>query len=144
MRMQRQVQLDAPMERVFPLLSEPEQMKRWMPELVEVTHVSGEVNQPGYRFKQKLKEGGRVGTYDGEILAFESPQHVAVRIYNDMFEVRVDYRLQPEGSGTRLDYVADLEPKTWFMKLMLKLFGGFNRKILDEQMRRLQEAVKAA
>ncbi len=143
MRMQRQVQLDAPIERVFSFLSDPELMKRWIPELVEVTHVSGELNTPGATFTQKLKEGGRVGTYNGEILAFEAPKHVAVRIYNDMFEVRTDYELRPEGSGTSLDYVCDMEPKKWFVTLMMKLFGGFNQKIVDEQMRRLQEAVKA-
>lgn len=144
MRMQRQIEIDAPIERVFRLLSEPEEMKRWIPELMEVTHVSGEINTPGATFKQKLKEGGRVGTYDGEVLAFEAPRHVAVRIFNRMFEVRTDYKLDSDGQRTRLDYTADLVPKVWWMKLMTKLFGRFNERIVDEQMRRLQQAAKSS
>ncbi|MFN7130903.1 MAG: SRPBCC family protein [Myxococcales bacterium] len=142
MRMERQLSIDAPAERVFALVSEPERMKAWIPELVEIVPTSPEQHVAGATFRQKLKEGSRVSTYDGELLACTPPAHLAVKLQSPMLEVRTDFRLTDEGGRTRLDYTCDVEAKRGWLKLLMRLFSGLNQKIADEQMRRLKAAAE--
>ncbi len=136
-----EMDIRAPIDRVFNLLEDPDKLKLWMHGLEDTQYV-GEFdpsNPIGARFKQRIREGGRVQEYDGEVTAFAKPKHLGVRIFNPQFSVQVDYRLTPTADGTHLDYSADVSCGNWFMRLMARLFGFFMRRILRKQMNALKE-----
>lgn len=128
-------------EKVFDLLYDEDKMKQWMPELVANIYPNGRnINHPvGTRFTQKLREGGRVQVYDGEVIAYEPGRHLGIRLGNHAFSMDVHYRLYNEGEGTRLEYTCIVEFKGWFYRLIGKTFFGFMKKMAKSQMERLKK-----
>jgi uncharacterized protein YndB with AHSA1/START domain len=100
--------IDAPIEKVFALVDDPERIKLWMKGLEETVYPTppNRENPVGTRFKQRIREGRRVAEYDGEVTAYDKPTHLAVRIGNEKFLFDVDYRLSDLGGRTQLDYTA--------------------------------------
>jgi uncharacterized protein YndB with AHSA1/START domain len=133
--------INAPVEKVFELIRDPDKHKQWLQGVEETRYVNDydPVNPVGAKFKQQIREGGRVKEYDGEVLAFDRPRHLAVRLTCPQFHVDVDYRLTPENGGTRLDYTADVFSSQLFFRLMVRIFGFLMRSILRKQMSKLKE-----
>lgn len=137
--------IHAPIEKVFDLIHDPDKHKLWLKGVEETRYVGAydPENPVGTRFKQKIREGGRVKEYDGEVTAFAKPKHLGIRLFCPQFSVAVDYRLTPVEGGTRLDYVADFASGNWFFRLMVRLFGFLMRGMLTKQMRKLKELAEA-
>jgi len=132
--------VNAPIDKLFDCVEDTEKMKLWMDGLEETTYVSPRdpANPVGTKFKQKIREGGRVQEYDGEVLAYEKPKHLAVRIGNKYFHAVADYRFTPTQEGTRLDYACDVTCHSWFVRVMSFMFGWLMKRILRKQMAKLK------
>jgi carbon monoxide dehydrogenase subunit G len=133
--------INAPIEKAFDAVSDPNKLKIWMEGLEETIYASpldSNANPVGMKFKQHIREGGRVAEYDGEVTAYDKPHHLGVRVGNQQFTVLVDYRFASTGSGTRLNYSADLRFHTFIARVMGALFSWFTSRILDKQMKRLK------
>lgn len=145
MRITYQLDIEAPIGTVFEQLDDDEKLKLWMEGLEETIYPSGRdaQNPLGTKFVQKIREGGRVGEYDGEVIAYEKPTRLAIDIGNRQFTMRVDYRLRPTPTGTRLDYSVETIRATWFVRLLGNLFSGFTRRLLDRQMKKLKELAES-
>jgi uncharacterized protein YndB with AHSA1/START domain len=133
--------LKAPIEKAFDLVDDPEKLKLWMDGLVETRYLSepDPHNPVGAKFKQKIKEGGRIVEYDGEVTAYQKPKHLAVRIGNKHFAVDVDYRFTPTADGTRLDYACSMHNPGLLARVMGFLFGWLTRRILRKHMTKFKE-----
>lgn len=114
------VEIDAPVARVWALIDDPENIKLWMPEVVETIHPDGidRANPVGTRFIQRIKEGGRVKEYEGVVRAYEPGRHLGIRLVDKHFHVDVDYHLSEDRGGTRLDYSCRGEMKSWIARIM--------------------------
>ena len=134
------VEMRAPIDKVFECVEDTDKMKQWMEGLEETIYTSERdpVNPVGTKFKQRIREGGRVQEYDGEVLAYEKPKHLAVRIGNKHFHAVADYRFSTTVDGTRLDYKCDVTCHSGFVKVMAFLFGWFMKRILRKQMTKLK------
>ena len=133
--------IDAPIEVVFDCVDDDEKIRQWIPEVVEITYPDGEdrANPIGTRFKQKLKEGGRIAEYDGEVIAYDKPRHLGITLGNPSFQVEVHYRLSPVGdAATQLDYDCQLSFAGWFYRLMGFLFFWLTKSIVRKQMAALK------
>jgi uncharacterized protein YndB with AHSA1/START domain len=140
-----QLDINASVGTVFELIDDDEKIKLWMDGLEETIYPSGQdrANPTGTKFVQRIREGGRVGEYEGEVIAYDKPTRLAIDIGNRQFTMRVDYRLSLTPSGTRLDYSAEMIRASWFVRLLSLLFGWFTRRLLDRQMRRLKELAES-
>jgi uncharacterized protein YndB with AHSA1/START domain len=138
--------INAPIARVFSLVDEEKNLKKWLDGLEETIFPEGYEQSKGVgtKFKQRIKEGGRVNEYDGEVIAYEKPSHLGIVLGNKHFTVKVDYRFTADGDQTRLDYQSQLIRAGWFMRLMCKLFSGFSERILDKQMKKLKALAEAS
>lgn len=137
--------VNAPADKVFDLIHDPEKHKLWLQGVEETRYLGAyDPEYPvGTKFKQKIREGGRVKEYDGEVTAFARPTHLGIRLDSPQFSVAVDYRLTPLDGDTRLDYTADVTCCSWFVRLMVGLFSFLLRGILKKQMRKLKELAEA-
>jgi len=135
------VEIMAPIDKVFNCVEDTEKMKQWMDGLEETRYTSDRdpANPVGTKFKQRIREGGRVQEYDGEVLAYEKPKHPAVRIGNKFFHAVADYRFAPTHGGTRLDYTCTVTCHSWFIRVMAFMFGWLMKHILRKQMTKLKE-----
>jgi uncharacterized protein YndB with AHSA1/START domain len=134
------VEIRAPIEKAFECVEDADKMKQWMDGLEESTYTSERdpANPVGTKFRMKIREGGRVQEYEGEVLAYEKPKHLAVSIGNKHFRAVADYRFTPTADGTRLDYRCDVTCHNFFVKVMAFLFGWFMKRILRKQMTKLK------
>jgi carbon monoxide dehydrogenase subunit G len=135
------LEINAPIERVFDCVDDPEKMKEWMQGLEETVYV-GRHNPDfpvGTKFKQKLREGGRVKEYDGQVTDYQRPHRLGVKIFCPQFSVQVDYHFASTGPGTRLDYQAEITPNGWLMRMMLLLLGWMAKGVTQKQLQRLKE-----
>jgi uncharacterized protein YndB with AHSA1/START domain len=136
--------LSAPVEKVFALLSEPEQIQKWMIGLVGVEYLDDrDVENPvGVRFKQRIKEGGKVQEYEGEVTEYQKPCLLGVRVGNRMFTVHTVYRLTPIPTGTRLVYECEMTFHTGVAKVMGRLFGWFSKLLVRKLMKSLKQVAE--
>ena len=147
MNLTYEMDIDAPVDQVFFLLDDDTQLKRWMEGLEEIIHPDGRdpENPVGTRFIQRIREGGRIGTYEGVVTAYEKPYHLAIRFGNKSFTMSVDYRLSElEGGGTHFAYAAEMVSGSWFTRLMSRLFSGLTRRILNQHMTNLKGLAEGA
>jgi hypothetical protein len=129
------IHIEAPVEKIFGLVLDPGKVKLWLDGVEEPTFAApfDPANPIGARFKQKIREGGRVAEYDGEVTGFAPPTHLGVRIFgvrifNWVFAVQVDYHFTPDGTGTRFDYSFGLRRSSWFFR-----FAGSLLLVLEER-----------
>lgn len=136
----------APLERVWELIDDDENLKRWMDGLVDTSYPDGldRTRPVGTRFVQRIKEGGRVSEYEGVVTAYDRLKHLGIEIGNRVFTMGVDYRLTSVPGGTRLDYTAVMRRGGGFIRVMTVLFGWLTRKILRKQMAKLKALAEAA
>lgn len=135
-----------PIERAFACVDDEELLRRWMEGLEETTYPQGRdrARPVGTRFTQRIREGGHVTEYEGEVTAYDKPRHLGVRIGNGMFSMQVDYRFTPEGEGTRLDYRCEAVTHHWFARVMGFLFAWLTRRILRKQMSQLKALAESS
>jgi len=134
------LEIDAPIDRVFTLVDDPEQVKRWMRGLEETVYPSRRDRRHavGARFTQRIRQGGRLAEFDGEVTTYEPPHHLGVRIGNERFAFEIDYRLSDLGGRTQLDYVATGSDPTGLARPAGAFFAWVTRRIAAKQMRRLK------
>jgi uncharacterized protein YndB with AHSA1/START domain len=129
-------------EAIFALLLDPEEQKRWMPELLANEPISPGPTRPGLRFRLRVREDAQAVEYLGEVTAFDPPRRLAARFWGGSFPrgvvMHADYRLTPEAGGTRLDYCCESGAGV-FAWLMMWLFQGSARA----KVRRHMEALRA-
>jgi hypothetical protein len=130
----------SPIDKVFALLCDKDKLPLWLDGLEETRYADDydPAHPLGARFIQRIREGGRVQEYDGEVTAHAPPNHLGIRLKAKAFTVDVDYRLTSIEPGTRLDYSARVNCNGWFMRIMGFLMGGFARLILRKQLRKLK------
>ena len=134
------IEINAPIERAFDLVDDDEKIKLWMDGLEETTYTSDRdrENPVGTIFKQRIREGGRISEYEGEVTNYDKPNRLGVRIGNKHFVMRVDYRFTPTEAGTRLDYSAEMVQGNWIVRVVGKLFSWLTHRILKKQMKALK------
>lgn len=137
--------INVPVEAAFDYVDDPNKMKLWVDGVEETVYPDGLdlANPVGTRFKQQIREGGRLEEYDGKVTAYHKPDHLGIQIGNRQFTMQVDYRFAPTATGTRLDYSVETVHASWFMRLFGLFFGWFTNRILDKQMKKLKAVAEA-
>ena len=111
MKLTYTMKIDAPITLAFSCVNDPDSIKKWMHGVESFEYLSpvNKENPVGSKFKQKIREGGQIKSYEGEVIAYEKPKYLAVMIHDTMFLVTAHYRLSEQEDGCKLDYEADLE-----------------------------------
>jgi uncharacterized protein YndB with AHSA1/START domain len=139
------IDIAAPQNRVFEYVDEDDKVKEWVDGLMETSYPEGKnTDTPvGTKFKQKLKEGGRIKEYTGEVTKYDKPHLICIRLYDKMFTVDVCYRFTAIPQGTRLSYESEITFHNWFSRMMGKFFAGESQRILEKQMLKLKELAES-
>lgn len=137
--------IDAPLKDVFACLDDASRGSSWMKGTVGIRYLSesGE-SSPGVRFKQKVLQGGLLQDIEGEVLHYQKPSYLAVRVNNESFEADMYYRLvSVDGERTRLHYEADVRFSSVKARLKHMLLGWWTGESLKQQIRALKQAAEA-
>jgi uncharacterized protein YndB with AHSA1/START domain len=140
-RSEHTVEIDAPRDRVFAWLVEPELMLRWVGGLREF-HPLDPGPGVGARSRQIVEVAGRRMEVESRITAFEPEQLVAAELDGKGFHVDTRHELEDDGDGT----LVRAEVHTRLSGLAGRLLGsvvdrGAQRK-LEGDLARLKQFVE--
>lgn len=133
--------INAPINSVFEVVDSEEHLKKWMAGFVDNIHEENfdYENPVGKKFKQRLKEGGKIQEYEGEVLSYNRPKELGIRLKHSSFQVDVYYYFTSvETNQTRLDYECKVEMYSSIAKVMGFLFSWFTKRILTKQLNDLK------
>lgn len=139
--------INAPIERAFATVDDQDKILEWAEGVEAITPGTpwDPDNPVGSRFTQTIREGGRLATYDGEILAYDKPHHIAITLSSAQFTMRVDYRFSAiDADRTRLDYAVEMTMHTLIARFMGRLFAGFTRRLARQQVGALKTYAERA
>jgi uncharacterized protein YndB with AHSA1/START domain len=130
------VLLSAPPERVWSQLTEPELQRLWLPGFLALAPAAADPPAPGQRFRLRLWERRREVLYDGELLVWDPPFRLMVRLAGGVLPagvtLRHHFRLRGEFGTTRVEATVALDddggPLLW--RAALPLLRGVARRHL--------------
>lgn len=142
MHIERTVDLSASPDRVWTLLTEPDQVARWITELVSDEPTTPPPVGVGTTTRMKIREGSRVVEYTTEILAYTPHSELAIEMRGGSLgrePMRVWYLLDDLGGTTRLVYRSSWRPRGVLLWLLLPLIQVVGRRNLRRSLGRLAE-----
>jgi hypothetical protein len=115
--------------KVFALLDDLAMTPKWLERCTGIEKLSPGANVVGTRLRYSYREGGRVGTMDGEIVTRIPDERLTFRYGDKMMDVSVDFHVTSAAAGSRLTHTIDITPKT----VLAKVFAPFIRRGLPRQ-----------
>jgi uncharacterized protein YndB with AHSA1/START domain len=140
MKIERTIDLEATPARVWTLLTEPDQIKRWITELVDDVPTTPPPHAAGTRTRMTIREGSRTVEYSTEILVFELHRELVLEMRGGSLgahPMRISYRLEPHAGATRLTYRSSWRPSGVLLRLLLPLIILIGRRNLRRSLRQL-------
>jgi uncharacterized protein YndB with AHSA1/START domain len=137
------VSVSAPRERVFAFLRDPMKVKRWQPDVVTTTIVSGDGLQKGSRWRATVKEPQR-GTFDLEVWVADvvANERIAYAMEEPQSHAEIEYRLISSGNGTQVVCSADFKLKG-IARFLSPLVKGFVARKFRSRLSLLREQIEA-
>jgi len=140
-RSEHTIEIEAPRERVFAWLVEPELMLRWIGGLREFHPLDPEPGV-GARSRQVVDLAGRRMDVESRITAFEPERLVAAELDGKGFHVDTRHALEEDGDGTRVR----AEAHTRLSGIAGRLLGGVvergAQRKLEGDLARLKQLVE--
>lgn len=131
MNLERTIDLAAPPARIWKLLTDPDQVKRWITELVSDEPITPPPVGVGTITRMKIREGSRIVEYTTELFAFEPERELVLEMRGGSLgkvPMRVSYSLTDLGGSTRLVYRSSWRPSGILLWLLLPLIVLMGRR----------------
>jgi uncharacterized protein YndB with AHSA1/START domain len=138
------VEIAQPPAAVFPYLTQPELLLRWVGGLREFEPLNGGEARVGSRSRQTMRIAGRDWRFEGEIMELERDRRIAACIRGRGLEMTSTYVLEPTEAGTRLS----VDVTTAFARVFVRVLAGIvereGQRKLETDLGRLAGLVEAA
>lgn len=138
------VEIQRPVEEVFPWLDDSEKAIQWLGGLEEIQPITEGPNRVGAKAKHIYSENGRRFEMIEETLVYEPNRHVKLRGDSDAFTMTAEYTLTPHGESTVLELTSDAQFKRGLMRLLAPLFAGSSDRRVMKDLQRLKTLVEGA
>ena len=129
------IEMDAPPEKVFYWLDDPQRVMKWLPNLIEHEDLEVTADRVGTTFRQAFDEKGRRMEMTGVVTAYEKDRRYACEISGSAFDLMVDYKLEDLGGRTRVTQDSEARFKGLFKivgLIMIPFAKRSSKKHLDE------------
>ncbi|PLS17924.1 hypothetical protein CVD28_09560 [Bacillus sp. M6-12] len=141
----KEIEINAPIERVWKLFNDVENMQKIMPNVVEHKPIKITEEGVGSVYRQKYKEGKRIEEYDVETLEYlDSADQKKLKVgftLAKMFEITADYQLMRiDDNRTFFAYTVTNKALKWFVKIFLLLANDKVVITFVEQVKRIAES----
>ncbi len=142
MRQAHTVHIRAPIDDVFEYTEDPDNAPEWAEGIVGFELLDEAENNVGTTYEMHIEEGGRVNTYQGEVVAWEENRHTSNRVERDGMAMIMDRDYAAVGDGTEVTMTVRVELAGW-TKVMAPLIWLMNRHFLKKQASKLKELIEA-
>ncbi len=113
--------VDALPATVFDCVDAPHHIVGWVGGAVEHTYLSARGPQPplGQRFRQRLRQGRTIRTFEGEIIAWEPVTHFGLRIPTAAYTTEAHFRIAALGADrSTIDYTIEIALTSRLAKIL--------------------------
>jgi uncharacterized protein YndB with AHSA1/START domain len=132
--------------RVFALLDDFARIPEWNDRCVEIRQTSEGEHATGKKliYRYRYRDRGAEGVIDGELTEYEPGRAIAMHYEDHALEIRVRFDLESDGSGTRLVHRAEIQPKSFKVKLLSPIIRAATRKQTEQSVEKIRALVEAA
>jgi carbon monoxide dehydrogenase subunit G len=116
-----------PPREVFAVISNPTEATRFLDNIKESKKLTDGPTTVGTTFRETRVVGRKQASADLLVTAYEPDTHVGISTEAEGITVVYHYRLVPEGAGTRLTWICELEAGG-LRKMMLPLVATIMKK----------------
>jgi len=144
-----QLPVAASRERVWSLITEPEQQRKWMTGLVDNRQLHDGPARPGVEFEFDIRERNKTSTYPGEFLVYSPSDKLAIRFWigkrHGRLAIHVSYLLTPSSAGTQLDYRCELNTDNagvmlkWLFWTLGPLMNWGSTRVVRRQLEKMKQ-----
>lgn len=127
-RLQERIETSLPIEVAFAYVADFANSQTWDPGVASAERVDGGPVGLGARFRLAVRIGPRLAPMEYRITAFEPPDRVVLAGTGSGVTAIDEIRFSRMGTGTSIDYVADIELRGW-LRLIRPFAGGAFRRI---------------
>ncbi len=139
MRIEETFTIERAPEAVFDYMTDPSNLAAWQTTKTSVEQLTPGPPGAGTRVRERTKPpGAKEFEQVVEFTEFERPRHFHVHIVEGPYPIDGTWSLEPDGAGTRVQFVAEgplhgvmrlLAPVT--RRVMARQFAGYHRKLRD-------------
>jgi uncharacterized membrane protein len=135
---QETVDIAAPIEEVFAVISDPERSPEWSAEVIEVRDVSDEPVQEGTTWLQVVRIAGRPANLQCRIVELRPPYEGVVQISGDQ-QGRIRTRCEATEEGTHVTQEIDFVPPGGILG---RVAGGLIGPAVKHELRRTLQRMR--
>lgn len=118
---------DAPLERVWDILSQPERFTEWWPGFEHAEMVRGERGKPGSATAYRVRgDFGFVFDFTMELVESQPPESMKLVASGD-FVGTGEWALRPDGDGTAVTYIWNVDVRKPWIRFLSMLPGARHR-----------------
>ena len=141
-RLTEQIQTSLPIDDVFAFVADFANSMYWDPGVATSERIDAGPVGLGARYRLGVKMRGRVTPMEYRITTFDAPRRVVLTGEGSGVSAIDEIRFEPAGTGTRIDYTADIR-LAGLMRLAQPFLGGAFAKIARDALDGMQRALDA-
>lgn len=131
-----------PPKEVFEMISNPANGSKFVDNIKESKKLTDGPIGVGTKFHETRIMGGKEASTDLLISAYEPNKHVGISSEAEGIKVEYHFHLEPEGKGTRVKWVCELEA-SGLRKMMLPMVAGIMKKEDGNHLKKLKAHLEA-
>ena len=133
-------------EEAFKFILNEDKLKQWIDGLenVEFLFNMDEYNPVGAKFKLKIDNKDKANIYNGEIVAYDKPRLLAVKIFIDNMEAGIIFNLESNLFGTKINCEVYLKNEGVFKRDYGLFFNWKIKKRIKEILNKLKIAAESS
>ena len=140
-RLTEQIETILPIEDVFAFVADFADSMRWDPGVATSERIDAGPVGLGARYRLGVRMRGRVASMEYRITTFEAPRRVVLTGEGSGVSAVDEIRFAPAGTGTRIDYTADIR-LAGLMRMAQPFLGGAFAKIARDALDGMQRALE--
>jgi carbon monoxide dehydrogenase subunit G len=141
-RLTERIETTLPIDDAFAYVADFANSMHWDPGVATSERIDEGPVGLGARYRLGVRMRGRVAPMEYRITTFEAPRRVVLTGEGSGVSAVDEIRFEPAGTGTRIDYTADIR-LAGLMRLAQPLLGGAFAKIARDALDGMQRALDA-
>ncbi len=128
-------------EKLWPLLVEPDNIRRWNPDVVNHKPLTSGPPAVGSKSAVQIREGSRLVEYVSEVITFEPGELLVIQMTGGSLgagPMTVSYSITPGDECLTLRVTGQWKPVGLLLRLLAPLFGVLARRNSKAAMERLK------
>jgi carbon monoxide dehydrogenase subunit G len=130
-RLHEIVETTLPVDDAFAFVADFANSPAWDPNTVSSERLDAGPVAEGARYRLHVRQGSRVVPMTYRVATWEPGRRVVLEGEGSNVEARDEIRFEPTGTGTRIDYTADIRLTGW-MRLVEPFAGGAFRRLATD------------